>query len=90
MARGARTGLGEDRCEHGLADPERITSLVVAAWHMVLDGPHSARDHFFEWGTRVAAMPSGPAERYDFFLSRRGSVAVPAAPRELYRPRRGT
>jgi hypothetical protein len=26
-------------------------------------------------GTRVAAMPSGPVERYDFFLSRRGSVA---------------
>src|SRR5215813_8280671 len=25
--------------------------------------------------TRVAAMPSGPCERYDFFLSRRGSVA---------------
>jgi hypothetical protein len=23
----------------------------------------------------VAAMPSGPSERYDFFLSRRGSVA---------------
>jgi hypothetical protein len=29
MARGARTGLGEDRCERGLADPERITSLVA-------------------------------------------------------------
>jgi hypothetical protein len=27
-------------------------------------------------GTRVAAMPSGPGERYDFFLSRRGSVAA--------------
>jgi len=26
-------------------------------------------------GTRVAAMPSGPGERYEFFLSRRGSVA---------------
>src|SRR5262249_76842 len=26
--------------------------------------------------TRVAAMPSGPGERYDFFLSRRGSVAA--------------
>jgi hypothetical protein len=26
-------------------------------------------------GTRIAAMPSGPGERYDFFLSRRGSVA---------------
>jgi hypothetical protein len=25
--------------------------------------------------TRVAAMPSSPGERYDFFLSRRGSVA---------------
>src|SRR6201997_1260476 len=25
---------------------------------------------------RVAAMPSGPGERYDFFLSRRGSVAT--------------
>src|SRR5262245_11220936 len=25
--------------------------------------------------TKVAAMPSGPGERYDFFLSRRGSVA---------------
>jgi hypothetical protein len=23
-----------------------------------------------------AAMPSGPVERYDFFLSRRGSVAA--------------
>jgi tetratricopeptide (TPR) repeat protein len=27
-------------------------------------------------GTGVAAMPSGPGERYDFFLSRRGSVAT--------------
>jgi tetratricopeptide (TPR) repeat protein len=27
-------------------------------------------------GTKVAAMPSGPGERYDFFLSRRGSVAA--------------
>jgi tetratricopeptide (TPR) repeat protein len=27
-------------------------------------------------GTKVAAMPSGPGERYDFFLSRRGSVAT--------------
>jgi TIR domain len=27
-------------------------------------------------GTRDAAMPSGPGERYDFFLSRRGSVAA--------------
>ena len=26
--------------------------------------------------TRVAAIPSGLAERYDFFLSRRGSVAA--------------
>jgi TIR domain len=28
--------------------------------------------------TFVAAMPSGPGERYDFFLSRRGSVAAVA------------
>jgi TIR domain len=28
--------------------------------------------------TKVAAMPSGPGERYDFFLSRRGSVAAVA------------
>jgi hypothetical protein len=27
-------------------------------------------------GHEVAAMPSGPDERYDFFLSRRGSVAT--------------
>ena len=27
-------------------------------------------------GHEVAAMPSGPGERYDFFLSRRGSVAT--------------
>jgi TIR domain len=27
-------------------------------------------------GTRVAAMPSGPVQQYDFFLSRRGSVAA--------------
>jgi hypothetical protein len=26
--------------------------------------------------TKVAAMPSGASERYDFFLSRRGSVAA--------------
>jgi hypothetical protein len=26
-------------------------------------------------GARIAAMRSGPGERYDFFLSRRGSVA---------------
>jgi hypothetical protein len=26
--------------------------------------------------TKVTGMPSGPGERYDFFLSRRGSVAT--------------
>jgi hypothetical protein len=39
----------------------------------VLDDLQSARDD--ATGTKVAAMPSGPGERYDFFLSRRGSVA---------------
>jgi hypothetical protein len=29
-------------------------------------------------GTRVAAMPSGPGQQYDFFLSRRGAVAAMA------------
>jgi hypothetical protein len=39
----------------------------------VLDDLLSARDD--ATGTKVAAMPSGPGERYDFLLSRRGSVA---------------
>jgi hypothetical protein len=35
------------------------------------------RDHpLLPLSTKVAAMPSGPGERYDFFLSRRGSVAA--------------
>jgi hypothetical protein len=46
--------------------------LVLA---IILDGPQSARDHCL-LGTRVATMPSGSGERYDFFLSRRGSVAA--------------
>src|SRR5262249_42065833 len=40
-------------------------------------------------GTRVAPMPSGPGERYDFFLSRRGSVAAIAQEVESVLAERG-
>ena len=56
-----------------LGSPENRYNLPHFRVHPGNPGLHSKRDDAM--GTRVAAMPSGPGERYDFFLSRRGSVA---------------
>jgi TIR domain/Phage integrase family len=56
--------------DRALTGSTRLPSYLQAD---VLDDLQSARDD--ATGTKVAAMPSGPGERYDFFLSRRGSVA---------------
>ena len=48
--------------------------LLMLPFRPNLDRPRSARDPWYR--TRGAARPSGPSERYDFFLSRRGSVAA--------------
>jgi TIR domain/NB-ARC domain len=59
-----------------------VASAVSATGHVEDDAPLVLMDARVPAGTRprvtlgTELMPSGPAERYDFFLSRRGSVAA--------------
>jgi hypothetical protein len=59
--------------------------VIIAGDPVALSGPPSMRRAFLTARTlsvtiaarhKVAAMPSGPGEHYDFPLSRRGSVAA--------------